>query len=73
MSAAARDPDPAMLAIRRGLGLLHEADAGLFWTRRVGSRTPSRVATKDVGSNVAAEARRLADRLSLLYPLGGWV
>jgi hypothetical protein len=30
MSSGARDPDPQMLTIRRGLRLLYDADAGLF-------------------------------------------
>jgi len=70
MSAATREPDPSMLVIRRALRLLHDADAALFMDQARGiAYALEGLATKDVDSQVAADARRLADRLFLLYPL----
>jgi hypothetical protein len=70
--AAASDPDPAMLTIRRGLRLLHEADARLFTDQARGlAYALEGLATKDVDARVAAEARRLADRLLSPVSAGG--
>ena len=61
-----------MLTIRRGLRLLHEADPALFTDQARGRAFALEgVSTKDVDARVAAEARRLADRLFVLYPLEG--
>jgi hypothetical protein len=70
MSPAVPDPDPALLAIRHGFRLLHEADAELFTHQARGLASAlQELARKSVDSRREAEARRLADRLLLLYPL----
>ena len=70
MNPARPDPDPAQLAIRRGFRLLREADAELFTHQVRGlAYALQELARKSVDSRREAEARRLADRLLLLYPL----
>jgi hypothetical protein len=72
MSPAAPDPDPTLLTIRRGLRLLHEASPELFTHQaRELAYALQELASKSLEFRRAAEARRLADRLLLLYPLEG--
>jgi hypothetical protein len=72
MTSGTPDPDPALLAIRRGFRLLREADVELFTHQARGlAYALQELARKSVDSRREAEARRLAARLLLLYPLEG--
>ena len=72
MDPAGLDPDPALLAIRRGFRLLHEADRELFTHQAHGlAHALQELARQSVDFRREAEARRLADRLLALYPLEG--
>lgn len=66
----APDPDPALLTIRCGLRLLHKAKPELFTHQARGiAYALEQLATESADRRRLAEARRLADRLFLLYPL----
>ncbi len=62
------DPDPALLALRRGYRLVREADAAeLFTCHAHGlARALEELAAKSSDSRHAADARRLSGRRFLL-------
>ncbi len=68
MNPVGPDPDPALLAIRRGFRLLQEVDPELFRHQARGlAHALQELTRKSVDFRRETEARRLADRLLQLY------